>query len=76
MGARTDALSKHLELLRSEKSSLIRQLQELQADSVRTQEEAEASVRRCQAAENSADAIAKVNFQCSHQTLCCCSLRR
>lgn len=59
-GARSDALSAHLDLLRSEKAALQAQLADARAAAARQADELGAAERRCDAAEANADATSKV----------------
>jgi uncharacterized protein YigA (DUF484 family) len=58
--ARSDALTKHLDLLRAEKEALTQQLRQLCGDNERLQEDVLAAERRCDAAEANADAVSRV----------------
>lgn len=60
-GARSDALSAHLDLLRSEKAALQGQLADARAAALRQTEELAAAGARCNAAEANADAISQVS---------------
>ena len=59
-GARSDALCKHMDLVRVEKASLAAELAETRAVSSSLQAEIDRLQERCLAAEASADAISKV----------------
>lgn len=62
-GARSDALGKHMDLVRVEKASLAAELAETRAMSSSLQAEIDCLQERCLAAEANADAISKVcNF--------------
>ena len=59
-GARSDALGKHMDLVRVEKASLAAELAETRAMSSSLQAEIDRLQERCLAAEANADAISKV----------------
>lgn len=59
-GARSDALGKHLDLMRAEKASLAAELAEACSECLELQAELEHMHERCMAAEGSTDAISKV----------------
>ena len=61
-GARSDALGKHMDLLRTEKTSLAAELAQAQAECADLRAEIEHLHGRCMAAEASTDAISKVKI--------------
>ena len=62
-GARSDALGKHMDLMRAEKASLAAELTQTRAECADLRSEIEHLQGRCMAAEDSTDAISKVSTE-------------